>query len=313
MTPRSSATTRRSFAITRSPEPDGTPKGEDLFPFERAEMAAGEAAELERAERDPLEASHAGADARKQPPDLAVLALGERDRDQGEVAVAAVLHALQHPHRLHAGALRAALRRAGIREEYSLREPRYRARRELALHRHAVFLGNPGARMRQAVGELAVVRQEHEAGGIRVEAADGVDALAGRHSRAHEIDDVCAPAGIARGGDHALRLVEHQIEPLATQRAGAPLEVEHLAVELDQVARRVDQAGQLQDAPAVDADPAGADGELDVAARGESRAGEDFLQALATLRGRGRRDAVTKTRVAHDPARRPRAAFRPGS
>ena len=75
MTASSEPAIRRSCAITRSPEPHGAPQLQDFLVAERPVPARRQAAEPERAERDPLEAPDLDADAREQPPDLAVLPL----------------------------------------------------------------------------------------------------------------------------------------------------------------------------------------------------------------------------------------------
>src|SRR6185295_16139175 len=122
MTASSHAATWRSRAIMRSPELHRAAELQDLLAPERAEVAGRKPPELQRAERDALEALDLGADAREQAADLAVLALGERHRDERKVATAPVPHALQDPHRGEARALGAALRRAGVGEEHALRE-----------------------------------------------------------------------------------------------------------------------------------------------------------------------------------------------
>jgi len=86
MTASSQAATRRSRAITRSPEPDRALEREDFLGAERPELAARQAPERERPERDALEAPDLDADAREEATDLAVLPLGQRHRHEREVA-----------------------------------------------------------------------------------------------------------------------------------------------------------------------------------------------------------------------------------
>src|SRR6185503_5332491 len=252
MTASSHVATWRSCAITRSPELHRAAELLNLFASERAEVSGWKPPELQRAERNSLEALDLGADPREQAPDLAVLALGERDGDEREIAASPVPHAFQDAHRVEARTFRAALRRTGVGAEHALRELRERFGRQHALHCDAVFLRNSGARVREAVSELAVVRKEHEPRRIRVEPADRIDALAGGYSLAHEVDDVDAPARVARSRDDALRLVEHEIEALARALAGASAQVDDFAVEFDQVARGFDEARQRRHAPAID-------------------------------------------------------------
>ena len=80
--------------------------------------------------------------------------------------------------------------------------------------------------MREAVGEVAVVRQEKRAGRVRIEPPDGNDARRVRD----EIDYRAASLRIARGRDDAGRLVEQDV--------GDPLLRERLPVEADVVVRR---------------------------------------------------------------------------
>src|SRR5688572_31130889 len=123
----------RSSAITRSSEADRAAQREDLLPPQGAEMAARQAPESERAERDALEALDLDADAGEQPPDLAVLPLGERDRHQRQVAAAPVPRALEDADGAQRRALRAAVARSRIGEEHAFLEERQRLARQRAL------------------------------------------------------------------------------------------------------------------------------------------------------------------------------------
>ena len=75
-------------------------------------------------------------------------------------------------------ALRAAVARSHVGEVHAFLELRERLARQRALDRDPVFLRDARARVREAVRELAVVREQHEAGRVRVEAADRVHAIA---------------------------------------------------------------------------------------------------------------------------------------
>jgi hypothetical protein len=77
--------------------------------------------------------------------------------------------------------------------------------------------------MCEAVGELAVVRQQERAGRVGVEPADGHDPLREIDKR----DDGRPPLRVARGRDRARRLVQ--------QHVGETLRYELLAVEADDV------------------------------------------------------------------------------
>ena len=77
--------------------------------------------------------------------------------------------------------------------------------------------------MREAVGEVAVVRQQKRAGRVRIEPPDRHDARRMRD----EVDDGAASLRISRRRDDAGRLVEQDV--------GEPLLRERLAVEADVV------------------------------------------------------------------------------
>ena len=94
----------------------------------------------------------------------------------------------------------------------------------MALDVGLVDLLDAVARVRQAVCERAVVREQECAGRVGVEAADGNDA----RRVADEVDDGSARMGVARGGDRAGGLVE--------QHVGELLRRDRLAVDLDAVA-----------------------------------------------------------------------------
>src|SRR5262245_51286170 len=98
MTARSDAATRRSYAIMRSSQPHRAAECKALLAVERAELAARQAPEVQRAERRALEAPDFDPNPREQAADLPVLPFGERHRDERKVAMAPVLRALQHPH-----------------------------------------------------------------------------------------------------------------------------------------------------------------------------------------------------------------------
>ena len=96
-----------------------------------------------------------------------------------------------------------------------------------AAERGAVGLRHLVARVREAVRELAVVRQQDQAGRLGVEAADRIEAALG----GHEVDDGSAAVRVARGRDDAGRLVQR----VDDARLGA---LDRLAVERDVAAWR---------------------------------------------------------------------------
>ncbi len=78
----------------------------------------------------------------------------------------------------------------------------------------AVGLVDLEARVREPVGQLAVVGEQDQPGGVDVEPADRVQALGLGHQR----DDGRTPLRVARGRDDAGRLVERVHDPLVDGR-----------------------------------------------------------------------------------------------
>ena len=131
------------------------------------------------------------ADLRAHPLDLALAALAQRDLQDAGLELA------------HLGR-----RGHAVVELDALAQ---RAQRLLG-HRDAaaadvgdVDLRDLVARVREAVGEVAVVGQQDQAGGVGVEAADRVEPRAGR---VDELDDGRAAVGVLGGRDDAARLVD---------------------------------------------------------------------------------------------------------
>ena len=88
----------------------------------------------------------------------------------------------------------------------------------LALDLGDVDLVDLVAGVGEAVGELAVVRQQQRAGRVGVEPADRDDA----RRVGDEPDDGRPPAGVARGRDDTGRLVQEHVGELAGARSGRP-------------------------------------------------------------------------------------------
>ena len=125
------------------------------------------------------------ADRLAHPPDLALAALVDR--------------------RARAGRARAARTRAGAVRPSSSSTPSRSARsaRSRTGGRatcRAVGLRDLEARVREAVGELAVVGEQDQAGGVGVEAADRVEP---RRASVDEVDDGAAAVRVLGGGDDA--------------------------------------------------------------------------------------------------------------
>ena len=110
----------------------------------------------------------------------------------------------RHPdglHLFHSGALTVE-HHAG----QQLRRERWLPR---AIERHFVFLFHFVTRMRQALGEIAVVRQDEKAFGLRVEPADIEKA---RKLWRQQIEDRVARIGVGAGGNEADGFVQDDVE-----------------------------------------------------------------------------------------------------
>jgi len=122
-------------------------------------------------------------------------------------------------------------------------------------------------------GEAAVVGEQDEATGGVVEAADGINALG---KTAKEIAKGFAAFGIGERGDHIGRLVHDEIN-------GAFLGFDSVASGLDFVFGRVRFGAEFGYGFAVDANLAGEDELLGVAAGSDAGVGDNFLEAFEHL------------------------------
>src|SRR5215203_4696607 len=99
--------------------------------------------------------------------------------------------------------------------------------------------------MRQALREIAIVREDEEAFALRIEAAD-VEKPG--QMRREQIEDRLARVRVAAGGNEAGRFVQDEVE--------AVLWAHHFASDFDVIGRRRLHAKGAADA-AVDGDPTG--------------------------------------------------------
>ena len=140
-------------------------------------------------------------------------------------------------------------------------------------HLGEVLLVDAVARVGDAVGELAVVREHQQALGVGVEAADREDPRVGRHVVEHRP----APVRVLGGGHHPGRLVEQVVHEIGPRP-------DRCAVDLDQVVFGVDAATEPGDL-AVDRHLSGGDQLLGGAAAAPAPARQDLLQPLARALG----------------------------
>ena len=170
--------------------------------------------------RDALERAHAVADRLAHPPHLALAALVDRELE---------------PVRRRAGAP-ARARCAPSSSSTPSRSARSAGSRTGGLRdRRAVGRGTSKRRVREPVGELAVVGQQDQAGGVGVEPADRVQAPLARDERRRPSG---GPAGRCAVETTPARLVERR-RPRAPARCRDRPAVDRDGVELVDVARRV--------------------------------------------------------------------------
>src|SRR5690554_6206349 len=222
----------------------------DLVPGQLAPLAGLQVAEPQLAHAEPQQPLDLVTDSLNHASDLPLAALADHE----PASARSVRHA-QHAGRtvLEFDALAQALERPLV--ERALPAP------------DAVLLLLAVARMRDPLGECAVVGDQQQPFGIHVEPADRVQSLA-RRDQAH--DGRPAPV-VAHGAEHAGRLVE---------QVGYPARLPHdgLVVDGDRVVR-ADGCAQL-DALAVHPNAPGPDQLLCLAAAGDARGGQDLLYSL---------------------------------
>ena len=129
------------------------------------------------------------------------------------------------------------------------------------IERDLIFLFDFITRMGQPLGEIAVVREEEEAFGLGVEAAD-VEKT--RQMRRQQIEDGVARVRIAPGRNKSGRLMQHDVEPA--------LAVDEFAGDFDVIALAWLGAEVGADL-AIDRDAAGRDQFIAMPARPETGCG----------------------------------------
>jgi hypothetical protein len=142
-----------------------------------------------------------------------------------------------------------------------------------AIERDLVFLFDLESRMSQPLGEIAVIREEKQAFGLRVEAADVEKS---RQMGREKIEDRIARIRIASRRNETGRLMQHDVEP--------PLAVNEFAVDFNVVAvpgLRAEISADL----AVDRDATGRDQFIAMPARTKPGRGKETIQAHGRARG----------------------------
>ena len=139
-------------------------------------------------------------------------------------------------------------RRRSVVELHAAAQARRAPPRPLARRRasRAVDLCHSEARVGQAVGELAVVREQDQAAAVGVQPSDRVQP---QPRRRHQRDHGRAPVRVARRGEDAGRLVDGVHDP----RLGA---AQRMAVELTRLCSPTSRAGSVTTSPPTRTRPA---------------------------------------------------------
>jgi hypothetical protein len=244
-------------------------------------LAGGETLKRNRADRDPGQSHDLVPKPGQHPADLALLAFGQHQFDRGRLTLGA-----HEP-----GPLGANL---AVGEPDPFDQLAHYLAAGDSRHQGPVRLLDPVPRVGQAVGQLAVVGQDHEAGAVLIEPSDRVDALGDLRQ---QVDHPRPAGGVTVGRDVTLRLV-HGI-------VNQPLLEDVLAIHGDCCLGGIDARAQLADDLAINRDPPLADKLLALPARAQPRVRQDLLESLrlATggallMLGRGRSGRFAARRLA---------------
>jgi hypothetical protein len=244
----------------------------DLIAGQFTPRADREAAELERADRDCSDLAHREARLTKDLRDVAVLAFLHRDP---ECCLARL--ALEDGH-VDVGSLDPAFlaRSQTLELEHLPAEAVEICLIHIPFHHREIRLGDAIARVGQAVGELAVVGQEDQAGLIPPQPADRKEPGLGRV--VDQVQDCPAFKArfIVRGRERAIGLMKDDVE-LATGWVAGRL-CDGLAIDRDLVVSGIDERRELGDKLAVDLDVSFFDQLLADSACGDPCIGKDSLE-----------------------------------
>ena len=172
---------------------------------------------------------------REHPPDLAVAALVDGDAVIIGRVIPDLLHLCRRRH--------SVVQRHAFFQRFSF------LLSERTIYMYKVLLAQLEAGVCQAVGEIAVVGQQQQPGGIVVQPAHRIKAQAAVFIR-EDIEDSPPAAVIAGSGQQVQGLVQHD------DYFGPGMERDRFSVEGDLVRLRVDRHGIALGLPAVDGDAA---------------------------------------------------------
>ncbi len=196
----------------------------------------------------------------EHPADLAFLALGQDQLELGGLSLAA-----DDPSTLGADLA------VGQPDAFGQLGDHFRAGK--ARDQRAIDLLDPIARMGQLVRELPVIGEDHQAGAILIEAADGVDPLG---NFGQKVDDARAARGIEVCRDISLGFVDGVIN--------GGFESDGLGVNHDPSNCGIDPRAELANDLAIDGNPSLQDQLLASPPRSESRMRQDLLKPLELSR-----------------------------
>ena len=166
-----------------------------------------------------------------------------------------------------------------VRGDFAIVEFHASVAQQIHIHRgerfvefHVVGFLDFGARVGEFLGEVAVVGEEQQTGGVAVEAADRIYAfLAGV---AHEFHNVGTAPLVIRGGDVILWFVEQYVNGLFA--------LQHL-VSVAHLIGGHHFVTHFGDNLAVDGDGAGGDEHIGFAARADASVGDVFVEAYGSV------------------------------
>lgn len=245
----------------------------DLAASEFAPPGPGDSLESERAHGDAFEFLDRASDGGEEAADLTISAFLQAEFEDRSIAVALV-----DRHTDAGGARRAdRLALATFGEVDAALDLLRVGIAQAALHDGVVGFLDAEAGVSEAIGELAVVGEQEESGGVVVEPSDGEEADGG--GMLNQVKDGSSRVALlgACGAEGVRGLVEHDVEEA---RGG----LDGLASNFDAIARGIDPRRACADGRAVDADEALLDEGLAGSARGDAGVGKVGVQSNA--RGR---------------------------
>jgi hypothetical protein len=153
--------------------------------------------------------------------------------------------------------------------------------RRVASHDSAIDFLDAELGVRQTIGQLAVIGQEHQPNAHLVEPADRIHALGDLRQ---QVDDARLSGRVVVGRDVTLRLVDRDVDRF--------LAMDHLPVEGNLRLARINLGPQLSNDRSVDGNAALENQFLTSPARADACVREDLLKALQTPWRRSRKRTI---------------------